>query len=91
MKKVRPRPPCTRHANKQIAPSQVKQGLVCDDRLQFEVAREIGDAMRCGDDVSVADESPAAFELRFRVARDEVAEVRQPRELTDCSILQDML
>ena len=68
----------------------MKQGSVSGDRLQFEVAREIGDAVRRGDDVSVADESPAAFEEHFRVARDDVAEIRQPRELAECSILQHM-
>ena len=54
---------------------------------QFEVAGQVGDAVRGGDDVSVADEGAAALELHVRAARDDVAEVGQPRVLPDVRVL----
>ena len=55
---------------------------------QFEVAGQVGDAVRGGDDVSVADEGAAALELHVRAARDDVAEVGQPRVLADLRVLK---
>ena len=54
---------------------------------QFKVAGQVGDAVGGGDDVSVADEGAAALELHVRAARDDVAEIGQPRILTDVRVL----
>ena len=55
---------------------------------QFKVAGQVGDAVGGGDDVSVADEGAAALELHVRAARDDVAEIGQPRILTDVRVLK---